>query len=163
MFTDESCFTVRPIKHYLRVLRRNGRRLSFKQIFSTYKSGYQSVSVWGGFSLRGRTPLVGTVGSFDNSAYPVIINNHILPFMYDVHDGSESFILQEDNCGPHRANRIATYLANEEVTRMKWPPREPWFESYWKRVGAHENASTQTCFASKKSDAFISHFEWHLE
>ena len=43
--------------------------------------------------------------------------------MYDVDDGAESFILEEDNFGPHRAKLIATYLANEEGTRMKFPPQ----------------------------------------
>ena len=37
----------------------------------------------------------------------------MLPFMYDVHDGPASFVLQEDNCGPHRAKSIAGYLANK--------------------------------------------------
>lgn len=91
MFTDESCFTVSPVKNRLRVWRHNGCRLSSKHIILTFKSGYQSVSVWSGFSLHGRTPLVGTVGSFDSKTYRVIIDNHILPFMNKVHDGAESF------------------------------------------------------------------------
>ncbi len=80
MFTDESCFTVRPVKNRLRVWRHNGHRLNSKHIVPTFKSGYQSMSVWGGFSLRGRTTLVGTIGSFDRHTYRVIIDNHILPF-----------------------------------------------------------------------------------
>ena len=39
--------------------------------------------------------------------------------------GSTSFILQEDNCGPHRAKSIATFLANEDVVRMNWPEQSP--------------------------------------
>ena len=114
VFTDESCFTLRPLKNLLRVWRYDGHRLNSKQIVPTFKSGYQSVSVWGSFSLRGHTALVRTIGSFDRDTYQVIIDNHILPFVYNTHDGTASFILQEDNCGPHRAKSIAIYLANEE-------------------------------------------------
>ena len=71
--------------------------------------------------MRRRTPLIGTVGSFDRHTYRAIIDNHILPFTYDVHGCPASFVLQEDNCGPHRAKSVAAYLANEEVTRIKWP------------------------------------------
>ncbi len=74
---------------------------------------------WGGFSALRRTPLVGTCRSFTSNTYRVIIDKHILPFMYDTHNGLGSFVLQEDNCEPHRAKCIAAYLHNEEVSRMK--------------------------------------------
>ena len=67
------------------------------------------------------TPLVGTIDSFDQNTYRVIVDNHILPIIYDVYGGINTFILQKDNSGPHRAKSIATYSANEEVARMKWP------------------------------------------
>ena len=124
-FTDESCFTVRPTRNRLRVWRLRGTRLIQENFVPTFKSGYQSVSVWGGFSIHGRTPLVGTTGSFDRHTYRTIIDNHILPFIYDVHGGTDGFILQEDNCGPHRARSIATYLESEDVTRMHWPAQSP--------------------------------------
>ena len=55
----------------------------------------------------------------------VIIDNHILPFVYDNDGGTDTFVLQEDNCGTHRAKSVATYLANEEIKRMKWPAQSP--------------------------------------
>ena len=96
-----------------------------KYMVPTFKSGYQTVNVWGGFSMRGRTPLVGTIGKFDRYTYRAIIDKYVLPFAFNQHDGLSTFVLQEDNCGPHRAKSIATYLANEEVTRMKWPAQSP--------------------------------------
>jgi len=73
----------------------------------------------------GYIPLVRTVGLFDQHTYLVIIYYHILPFMYNVHSGPATFVLQEDNCGPHRARSIATYLQNEEIERMIWPAQSP--------------------------------------
>ncbi len=75
--------------------------------------------------MKGHTPLVGTIGTFYRNTYRVIIDNHILPFMYDNHDGPASFMLQEDTCGPRRARSIATYLQSQEVTRMKWSAQSP--------------------------------------
>ncbi len=73
----------------------------------------------------GRTPLDGTYRSFTSNTYRVIIDNHILPFMYDAHSALGSFLLQEYNCGPHRAKFVVTYLQNEEVSRMNWPAQSP--------------------------------------
>ena len=121
MFRDESCVSVRPKRNRLNFRRRKGMKLRQRLTVLTFKSGYQRVSVWGGFSLRGRTPLVGTIGSFDHYTYRVIIDNHVLPFVYDLHGGSNAFVLQEDDCGPHRAKSIAMYLVDEEIIRKKSP------------------------------------------
>ena len=75
--------------------------------------------------MRERTPLVGTVGSFDEHIYSVLIDNHILPFMIGFHGGLASFVPQEDNCRRHRAKSVATHLGNEEVTSMKWLAQSP--------------------------------------
>lgn len=77
----------------------------------------------GEFTSLGLTSLVETIGSFDRNTYSVNIDNRILPFVCDVHDGPASFILQEDSCRPHRAKTIAMYMANEKITRMKWTAR----------------------------------------
>ena len=122
LFTDESSFSVRPLKNRLRVWRHKGCRLQHRHVVPTFKSGHKTVSVWGGFSMLGRTPLVATVGKFDQHTYRSIIDAHITPFMNKTHGGTESFMLQEDNCGPHRAKSIAIHLTNNEVSRMKWPP-----------------------------------------
>ncbi len=68
--------------------------------------------------MKVRTPFVGVIGSVTQATYRVIIDNHVLSFMYDIHDGPGPCVLQKGNCGPHRAKSIATYLHNEEVERM---------------------------------------------
>ena len=80
MFTDESRFTVRSVRNRLRIWRTRGIHLHPKSVVPTFESGYQSVSVWGGFSARGRTPLVGTMGTFNQHTYNAIIDPHIIPF-----------------------------------------------------------------------------------
>ena len=51
--------------------------------------------------------------------------NHVLPFIYDVNGATDTSVPQEDNCGPHRAKSIDTYLQNEEVKRMNLPAQSP--------------------------------------
>lgn len=45
----------------------------------------------------------------------MIIDNHVLPYVYNVHDGPAKFVLQEDNRGPYRARSIAMYLSYQDV------------------------------------------------
>ena len=125
MFTDESTLTVRPVKNRLRVWRQGGDRLHISNVVPAFKSGRQTISVWGGFSARGRTAMVGATGSFDSKTYSVIISNHAEPFIYDIHNCTTDFILVQDNCGPHRAKRIIAYFEKEDVTCMPWPSQSP--------------------------------------
>ena len=93
VFTDDSSFTDRPTKNRLRVRRHRGQRLAARYIVPTFKSGFQTVSVWAVFSMHGRTPLVCTVGGFNQHSYRAIIDSHILAFVYNVHGGPASFLL----------------------------------------------------------------------
>ncbi len=110
MFTDDSSFFVRPIKNQLRVWRNRRKGYERDYTFPTFKTGYRTVNLWGEFSAYGRTPLVCILGSFNQQSYLSFIDTYILQFMNEKHDGPASFILQEDNCGPHKARSIATYL-----------------------------------------------------
>ncbi len=51
----------------------------------TFKSGYRTVSVWGGFSMHEQTPLVDIIGSSTSGTHRVIIDNHIQRFVYNIH------------------------------------------------------------------------------
>ena len=125
IFTDESTFTVRPISNRQHIWRQKGKRWMQRYTVPTFKSGYQNVSVWGGFSKLRRTPLVGIVGNFNQFTYRSIIDSHILPFKQNVHSDNSLFTLQEDNCEPHRANSIGTYLYHKNVNRTVWPAQSP--------------------------------------
>ena len=42
------------------------------------------------------------------------------PFIYDIRNVADNFVLQEDNSEPNCAKSIAKPLSHEEVTRLKW-------------------------------------------
>ena len=69
-----------------------------------------------------------------------IIDAHILPFKKDTHGDNNASILQEDNCGPHRACSIAADLQNKDMNRMKRPAQSlnlnP-IENFWCIMKGH--------------------------
>ena len=89
---------MRPVENRLTVRSQRRSRLHACNIVPTFKSGYQTVSVWVSFSMRGRISLVVANGSFDRNTHRAIIDNHVHNFIYDVHGGTDTFVLQEDNC-----------------------------------------------------------------
>ena len=125
MVTDESTFTVRPASNFRLVWRKQGERWMQRHTVPNFKSGYQLVKVWSGFSKLGRSPLVGIVRHFNQFMYRSIIDAHVLPFKENMHNNNSLFTLQEDNCGPHRAKPIASYLSYKQVNRMKWSSQSP--------------------------------------
>ena len=64
-------------------------------------------------------------GRFNQHKYRKIIDEFLPPFMMKNHGENKDFVLQEDNCGPHRAKSIAKYLREKAVERMKWPTQSP--------------------------------------
>ncbi len=81
--------------------------------------------VWAGFSKQGRTCLIDVTGNFNQHTYRSIIDAHIPPFKKNVHFGNALFILQEENCRPHRAKAINSYLYLNSMNRMQWPAQIP--------------------------------------
>ena len=55
--------------------------------------------------------------------------------MEDIHGNPSSFTLAEDNCGPHRAKSIATWLLNKEMVRIKRPAQSPFLYSIENKWG----------------------------
>lgn len=125
LFTDESSFCVRPIKRKLRVWRKKKERYDVSCMVHTFKSGRKSVNVWGGFSFFGRTPLYRINGKFNGKKYLEVIQSTMFPSVLSIFGNLHNFILQEDNCGPHRSVMVKEYLTQIGVTRMFWPAQSP--------------------------------------
>ena len=124
-FTDESSFTLKPKSLRMRVWRKAGTRYDLQNMLPTFKSGYVTLSVWGAFSIYGRTPLVRIYGTLNQHKYRDILENYLLPFANTYHGGVKHLILQQDGCGPHRAKSINTYLAEKGVKVLQWPAQSP--------------------------------------
>ncbi len=125
MFSDESSFTVRPLHLRKRVWRKNGTRFRTSNLILTFKSGYVSLSIWGGFSKQGRTDLVRIRGNLNQHKYKQILSRYVIPFASTKHQGLRNFLFQQDGCGPHRAKSIKQYLDAENVRVLPWPAQSP--------------------------------------
>ena len=78
---------------------------------------------WGGFHLRGRTPLYHVQGMLTGVRYrDEIVQPLIIPSLHAI--GQEA-MLQDDNATPHRARVVTTFLQQQKVMRMDWPARFP--------------------------------------
>ena len=79
VFNDETSFEVRPMKRNMRVWRMNVKRFDTSSIIPTYKSGYELMNLWGGFSYHEKLPLQRIEGSFTNRKYLEICESTLLP------------------------------------------------------------------------------------
>ena len=125
IFTDETSFEVRPLKRNMRVWRKRGERNSSACTVHTYKSGYELVSCWGGFSYYGKLPLRRIEGLFKQDQYKEICETTLLPWAETMYGSCANYVLQEDNCGPYRAITIRKFFEELGVQRMTWPPQSP--------------------------------------
>lgn len=124
-FSDESSFTVKPTSSTARVWRKPKDRYNLQCMVPTFKSGHVTISVWGAFSVRGRTPLVRIVGRLNQNTYKAIIEEQVMNFAKEKHKGLQNFILQEDNSRIHRAKSVASYMHQQGINRLLWPSQSP--------------------------------------
>ena len=125
IFSDESTFTIKPAALRKRVWRKKGERYRTVNLVPTFKSGYQSISVWAAFSLYGRTPLVRIEGNLNQQKYVTILKEHLLPYAKTYHSGTNLCIFQQDGCGLHRAKSIGSFMEAECVELLPWPAQSP--------------------------------------
>ena len=124
-FSDESSFNVKPKTLRKRVWRKVGNRYKTVNLVPTFKSGYVSISVWAAFSMHGRTPLIRIAGNLNQYKYKDILEKHLVPFAEARHGGFNKFILQQENCGAHRAKSVAAYLEAKGIDLLQWPAQSP--------------------------------------
>eukprot|EP00745_Piridium_sociabile_P000076 TRINITY_DN10041_c0_g1_i11.p1 TRINITY_DN10041_c0_g1~~TRINITY_DN10041_c0_g1_i11.p1 ORF type:complete len:150 (+),score=14.04 TRINITY_DN10041_c0_g1_i11:430-879(+) len=79
--------------------------------------------VWGGMSLRTRTPLHLVEGNLNGVRYrDEVIAPIALPALEDIGQGA---IFQDDNAPAHRARVVTDFLEQHHVVRMAWPACSP--------------------------------------
>ena len=110
IFSDESLFTLRPLKNSAHVWRKTSDCYDPTNMVPTFKSGYVSISVWGVFSALGRTPLVRINGTLNMGKYIEILKGYKEPFAVSTHGGMKQAVFQQDNCVLYRAMSISSYL-----------------------------------------------------
>ena len=120
-FTDEALCTLRPLKNYARVWRREVERFETQNMLPSFKSGFVSLSVWGMFSSSGRSPLVRIPGTLNQDKYINILQQYVLQFKTVYRPGKNDFLYQHVGCGPHRAKKVSLFLEAKGEEVLPWP------------------------------------------
>lgn len=125
LFTDESSFEVRTVNKRARVWRRAGERFTPACLQPTFKSGRQSVMVWGGFSARGRTPLVLVKGSMNSTQYEGVLGDSIFHHIMAYFGAPDAAWLQEDLAPCHASKYSRDVKAQLGFKCLPWVGQSP--------------------------------------
>ena len=108
LFTDESWFHLDSTDGRSRVYRRVGERYADACVIQRQSFGSGSVTVWGGITAHGRTPLVVVAGNLTGIRYlDEIVQPYVIPF---IQAQANNVTFQQDNARPHVARVVRDYL-----------------------------------------------------
>jgi transposase len=115
IFTDESFF----------LLHRNKVKFWSKTRGPTIPMPTKSpgLMVWGGISMRGKTPLKICERNIDSEYYCSILEDTCIPFMQE--NFGEDWILMHDNARPHTSRYTKNWLNTRNISVLPWPTFSP--------------------------------------
>jgi hypothetical protein len=100
-----------------------GERFHADCIAPSFKSGRQSVMMWGCFQGDALGPLVlCSTGKMNSKDYCQLLEDAFLPFWNGLDDDS---IFMEDSAPIHTAQYSKSWRANHGIDTMKWPAQSP--------------------------------------
>ena len=115
VFSDETTFTIKSATLRKGARRKEGERHRTVNKIPTFKSGYQSISVWVVFSVYEHTPLGRVEGNLRQLKYVSVLQYRLLPFAETYHGGTEFITFMQDGCGPNQAKSVLSFLEAKGV------------------------------------------------
>ena len=111
-----------PIEHILWTEEQwNMTHFSDECVKKTVKFGVGSEMVWRGISSAGVRPIVCFHGNINASVYKELLRQHSLPHLCK--GTVETPIFLQDNVPCHKAKTVLSFLEEEGINVMKWPPQ----------------------------------------
>ena len=121
LFTDESRFCLSHGDGRVRVWRREGERYADACVVQQDRWGGGSLMVWGGIHQRGRTGLIVLNGNLNAQWYvDEVLRPEVVPYVRH-----HNLTLQQDNARPHSARLTTTFLQQQNIDTLPWPPYSP--------------------------------------
>ena len=125
IWSDESKFEVFGGDGKRYVWRTPQEKYNPKCLIPTFKSGQESVMIWGCFVKNKLGPLVKLEGKITANVYvKEILEKHLLPFINNLED-KENYIFQEDNAPIHTANIAKKWKEDNNIASLPWPAQSP--------------------------------------
>ena len=117
-FSDETIVKGRP----------NGEVVLFRSVKGSewYEpsngSGGKSVMFWGCVSKNAYGPLVEVIGKNTADTYIDTLQDYLLP---EIEAANGRVIFQQDNASIHKTQAVTTFLEENRIETLKWPPQSP--------------------------------------
>ena len=122
VWTDEKIFELHPQtgKLMIRIMPNEART---DHAMAKVQQGGGRVMFWGAISHQGTLMLLKVKGWVDSIKYQRMMEEDILPLLRK--KLGRSFILQQDNAGPHTSNSTMNFFEQEKVELLEWPSQSP--------------------------------------
>ena len=133
LWSDESPFVIRCQNHQY-VWRSPNEKFSPRCLQGTVKH-QKKIMVWGCFSWYGVGALHRIEGILKKGQYRQILIHQMRPSARRRH--GNNFIFQHDNDPKHTSNAVKSYLRNQCIKGVPWPPQSPDFnpiENLWSEI-----------------------------
>jgi transposase len=123
-WSDESSIEVRGTgARRVMVRRQKNERFHPHCLAASFKSGRESVMMWGCFQGNKMGPLaLCPKGKMDSAKYCNVLEQHLLPFWDNLDYGS---IFMEDNACIHTSKYSKNWKEEHEIDSMSWPAQSP--------------------------------------
>ena len=108
-----------------RVWRLSGQRYNSENLRPTFKSGRESVMVWGGFSSMRRTPLMRMGRSMNASSYSELLENEVVHYSCADFGAPDGAWFQEDLAPCHTAEACKAIKLELGLKVLPWVGRSP--------------------------------------
>jgi DDE superfamily endonuclease/Transposase len=124
IWSDESRFEVFRGDGKRYVWRNSQEKYDPKCLTPTFKSGQESVMVWGCFTKYKLGPLVRLEGKITAAVYIEILKDNLIPFINNLTD-KDKYSFQEDNAPIHTAKIAKKWKENNNIKTLSWPAQSP--------------------------------------
>jgi transposase len=124
IWSDESRFVVFGGDGKRYVWRTTYEKYDPKCLIPTFKSGQESVMIWGCFTKNKLGPLVRLEGRITANIYIEMLENYLLPFINDL-ENKDDYTFQEDNAPIHTANKAKKWKDDNNIRSLPWPAQSP--------------------------------------
>jgi transposase len=126
LWTDESSFETGKNSQKVRVWRFPSERFDSSCLVPSFKSGRETVMVWGCFMRGKRGPLVILPkGSIDGAKYVEVMEEVMLDFWMEQSEERGYVVIQEDNAPIHTCKLAKAWRESRDMVTLTWPPYSP--------------------------------------
>jgi transposase len=124
IWSDESRFEVFGGDGKRYVWRTIHERYDPRCLIPTFKSGQESVMIWGCFTKDKLGPLVRLEGRITANIYIEMLKDYLLPFINGLEDKND-YTFQEDNAPIHTAKVAKKWKNDNNIKSLPWPAQSP--------------------------------------